>query len=120
MTSIRAGHSLPELLVALTFLGASLTAMASTAVLATRWTGDAVARQQSRSVAESVLDSLALAPDPPVRGTAHREPWTIGWAVDSVAPAIRLLRVTVDRPGDPVPPVELRGLWLAPLPGPLP
>jgi type II secretory pathway pseudopilin PulG len=120
MTGIRAGHSLPELVVALTFLGASLTAMASTAVLATRWTGHEVARQQALSVAETILDSLALASDPPVVGTADRERWTIGWAVDSVAPALRALRVTVDIPADPMPPVELRGLWLAPLPGPLP
>lgn len=116
----RAGHSLPELVVALTFLGASLTAMASTAVLATRWTGDAVARQQALSMAESILDSLAFASDPPVTGTAEQERWSIAWDVDSVGPAIRVLRVTVLLPAAPLPVVELDGLWLAPLPGPLP
>jgi Tfp pilus assembly protein PilV len=112
---LRPGHSLPEVLVALTFLGASLTAMASAAVLASRWTGDAVGRQHALAVAEAVLDSLTGLPDAPQPGSRDVDRWTIEWTVDSVAPATaRMIRLTAWRAGPGPPSVELRGVWVAP------
>jgi Tfp pilus assembly protein PilV len=112
---LRPGHSLPEVLVALTFLGASLTAMASTAVLASRWTGDAVGRQHALAVAEAVLDSLTGLPDAPQPGSRDVEHWTIEWTVDSVGPArARMIRLTAGRAGRDPPLVQLRGVWVAP------
>jgi Tfp pilus assembly protein PilV len=112
---LRPGHSLPEVLVALTFLGASLTAMASAAVLASRWTGDAVGRQHALAVAEAVLDSLTGLPDAPQPGSRDVDRWTIEWTVDSVAPATaRMIRLTAWRAGPGPPSVQLRGVWVAP------
>jgi Tfp pilus assembly protein PilV len=111
----RPGHSLAELLVALTFVGASLTAMASAAVLASRWTGDAVGRQHALAVAEAVLDSLTGLPDAPQPGARDVEHWTVEWAVDSVGPATaRTIRLTAWRTGGGPPSVQLRGVWVAP------
>jgi Tfp pilus assembly protein PilV len=116
-----AGHSLPELVVALTFLGASLTAMASAAVLASRWTGDAVDRQRALTVAEAVLDSLLELADPPEPGSAGIEAWTAAWAVDSAGtPNARVVEVAAGRVDRSRPAVRVLGLWVAPLWGPLP
>ena len=65
----RTGHSLPELVVAVTFLAASLVAVGSSAVLGARWTGQAASRQQAARLAAAVLDSLAALPEP---GTGQR------------------------------------------------
>jgi Tfp pilus assembly protein PilV len=116
-----AGHSLPELVVALTFLGASLTAMASAAVLASRWTGDAVDRQRALTVAEAVLDSLLELADPPEAGSAYIEGWTVAWGVDSTGPSnARVVEVTAGRMDRSRPAVSSNGLWVAPPWGPLP
>jgi Tfp pilus assembly protein PilV len=116
-----AGHSLPELVVALTFLGASLTAMASAAVLASRWTGDAVDRQRALIVAEAVLDSLLQLADPPEPGSVSLEGWTAAWAVDSAGPThARVVEVTAGRMDRSRPAVRFQGLWVAPPWGPLP
>jgi Tfp pilus assembly protein PilV len=111
----RPGHTLAEVLVALTFLGASLTAMASAAVLASRWTGDAVGRQQALAVAEAVLDSLTGLPDAPQPGARDVERWTLEWAVDSVGPAkARMIRLTAWTAERGPHSVQLSGVWVAP------
>jgi Tfp pilus assembly protein PilV len=125
---VRAGHSLPELLVAMTFLAATLAAMASTAVLATRWTSDALLRQRALSIAEAALDSLAALPVRPTAGgrPAPEPPWIVRWEVtpadaageSGAASGSRAagLQVTVTTADAPVPAVELRGLWIPSLP----
>lgn len=127
MVSRRSGHSLPELIVALALLGATLAAVASSAVLGARWTHEAAARQGALAVAEAVLDSLNALADPP--GSGDRElsvpPWVVEWVV-APGDASRGLGVRVHaRPGpgatSPARPLaEAYGLWLPPLPSPLP
>jgi len=58
----RAGHSLPELIVATTFLAATLVAVGGSALLGARWTDRAATRQRALWLAEQVLDSLATLP----------------------------------------------------------
>jgi Tfp pilus assembly protein PilV len=116
MVAVRPGHSLPELVVALAFLGASLTAMASASVLASRWTGDAVGKQRVLAVAEAVLDSLLSLPEPPGDGSLAVGPGTIEWAIDSVGfQGARLVGVTATGAGQGPVPIQLRGLWIPPL-----
>jgi Tfp pilus assembly protein PilV len=117
----RSGHSLPELVVALAFLGASLTAMASASVLASRWTGDAVGRQRVLVVAEAILDSLITLPEPPLDGSTALDLETIAWVVDSVGlSGARMVEVTALGAGHRQARVQLRGLWIPPLLDPLP
>lgn len=128
----RSGHSLPELLVALTFLAATLAAMASVTLLATGWTADAVLRQRALATAEAALDSLVVLPVTPAGGDRSETdpPWTVAWHVDPTVagggataasgPPAATLRVTVTGPRGPAPVVELRGLWIALPPAPLP
>jgi type II secretory pathway pseudopilin PulG len=139
MVTGRRGHSLPELIVALTLLGATLAGVASTAVLGSRWTTDAVMRQRALTLAESVLDSLVGSPGMPGSGevTDLAPPWVVQWAVEPLTDTgAARVRVTVAVPhsvtaahskttahsvtaGDR-PLAELHGLWIPPLPGPLP
>lgn len=57
----RRGHTLPELLVAMTFLAVSAAAVGGTALLGARWTADAAVRQEAVRLASSVLDSVTAA-----------------------------------------------------------
>jgi Tfp pilus assembly protein PilV len=123
------GHSLPELLVALTFLAVTLAGMTSSAVLASRWTAEAVLRQRALSAAEAALDSLAALPDRPTAGARADAdpPWLLSWEVEPVAAATgraavgaAWLRVTVTLSGAVLPAAQLRGVWMALPPGPLP
>lgn len=58
----RRGHSLPELIVAVTFLGASLGAVGTTAAAAAARTRTAVLQQEAVREAAAILDSLLAAP----------------------------------------------------------
>jgi hypothetical protein len=126
----RSAHSLAELLVALTFLGATLAALASSTVLATRWTTDAVLRQRAVALTEAVLDSLVFLDHPPGPGSRQERdpPWAIRWSVEPAAggggqgsaggggsPAATV-RVTVSLTGQVTPAAELAGLWIPPRP----
>lgn len=62
MSPGRAGHSLPELIVAVTLLATSAVAVAGMAVLGGRWTAGAVARQEAVRLAGAILDSVAAQP----------------------------------------------------------
>lgn len=127
MVSRRRGHSLPELLVALTVLGTTLAGVATAALTGSRWTRDAALRQQALAVAEAALDSLLQLTAPPGSG---REPigaagLTIAWESEPLAgeglPRV-LVTVRVLDPGgagDSRLPL-LQGLWIPPVPGPLP
>lgn len=57
----RPGHSLPELIVAVTFLATTLVAVGGMAVLGGRWTTRAVALQEAVRAGGVVLDSLVVA-----------------------------------------------------------
>lgn len=57
----RAGHSLPELIVAVSLLGVCLGAAGATAVLGSGRTGAGVLRQEAVRGAAAVLDSLLAA-----------------------------------------------------------
>ena len=109
----RPGHSLPELLVTLAFLGATLGAVAAGGVAASRVTRDAVRRQEALALAAATVDSLVAAPDP-VDDSVRSGPWLIEWRVlpDSSG---RVLRVLVR---DPQTRLRLRldGFWAPPTP----
>ncbi len=55
----RPGHSLPELIVTVTFLGVGLTGVAGSSILGARWATDALRAQEAVRLATAVLDSLA-------------------------------------------------------------
>jgi Tfp pilus assembly protein PilV len=119
------GHSLPEFLVALTVLAVTIGGISASVLLASRWTEGSVLRQRALSAAEAALDSLAALPDPPLAGSrsAAGFPWLVEWDVEpweGAGPAAATLRVRVTADVRGAPAVELRGLWSAPPPGPLP
>lgn len=90
----RQGHSLVELIVAVTFLGVTLAAVTGSTLLGARWVGEAAEEQRAVRLAEDVLDSLA-ASTAPAPGTLDRDGLRLRW---TVGPAGRLT-VTVGREG---------------------
>lgn len=123
MVTSRGGHSLAELLVALTLLSASLGGAASAALLGSRSALEAVMRQHALSLATMALDSLAHMPEAPAaEGSLQPEPgWVVAWEAEPVAGVDAAgLRVMVTSVAVPRPLAELHGIWVAPLPGPLP
>jgi hypothetical protein len=119
----RAGHSLPELIVALTLLGATLAAASATALLGARWTHEAVLRQRALGVAEATLDSLSVLDWQPAAGERDLPDLAarVEWSVEGlVAGGGATVRVTVQAVGGTQgggsPIAELRGLWIPPLP----
>ncbi|HUG41474.1 MAG TPA: hypothetical protein VMM12_13385 [Longimicrobiales bacterium] len=107
----RSGHSLAELLVALSFLGATLGAIASGTVVAARTTAGAVHRQHGLSAAAAALDSVLAAPDP--ASAADRQPGII--LVWTVAPERhgRVVRVRALDAGSGAGLADLEGFWIA-------
>lgn len=89
MVTARPGHSLPELIVAVCFLGTSLAAVGASVVLGSRWALDATRRQEAVREAAAVLDSLAMAPGAD-DGTRTVSEMTVQWTVTGP-----LVRVTV-------------------------
>ena len=100
------GHSLPELLVALMFLAVSVVAVGAGAVQGSRWTAEAVARQEALGLAAAVLDSLSTA-QAPVPGTFDSVGLHVTWSVDGTDPL--WIRVEV-RAGPGIRPVTLEGV----------
>ena len=100
----RAGHSLPELIVAVTFLAATAAAVGNLAVFGARRTAEAVGRQHAVRTAEIVLDSLVAAPPAAVGGTV-RGGHAVRWAPDGDD----WIRVIVSPRTGAGPPVTLRG-----------
>lgn len=94
MVTLRRGHSLPELIVAVTFLGIALGCVGASSVLGARWAGDALRRQKAARVASAVLDSLAAAPSA-TSGSREDTRWRVAWSVDATEGPVR---VTVDTP----------------------
>ncbi|MDX1674553.1 MAG: hypothetical protein R3314_07165 [Longimicrobiales bacterium] len=104
------GHSLPELIVAMTFLAATLVAVAGTAVLAEQRSGRAVATQRATRLAAATLDSVARIGGV-TAGSRSEAGLTLVWG-----PIGDRIRVTVVDPagvtvvalvGDPVPDVPV-------------
>jgi Tfp pilus assembly protein PilV len=130
LRAVRGGHSLPELMAALTFLGAALAGITSSTLLAGRVTADAVVRQRALSAAASTLDSLGAEPGIPGSGSKAETdpPWVLDWRVDPAGaglgagarPGAATLRVTVTADAAAAPIVDLRGLWIASPPEYLP
>lgn len=105
----RPGHSLVELIVALTLLGASLAAISATTLLSVRRTRDAVHLQEATGLATALMDSLLAEPEP--RSGIRRGPWgSIVWEVEGAATG-RVVRMRVVA-ADGRTTAELRGLWI--------
>lgn len=110
----RPGHSLVELIVALTLLGGSLVAMSATTLLSVRRTRDAVHLQEATGLATALMDSLLAGPDP--RPGISRGAWgSIIWEVDEAATG-RVVRMRVGVAPDGRTTAELHGLWIPPAP----
>lgn len=109
----RAGHSLPELIVAVTLLGVCLGAAGATAVLGSGRTGAGVLRQEAVRGAAMVLDSLLTA-DPVLPGERR---WGRVHLVWSLSPAIGAPSVEVIATGPADEPlVRLSAPWFPPPP----
>ncbi len=89
--ALRPGHSLAELIVAVTFLGVALGCVGASSVLGARWTGEALRRQEAVRVAASLLDSLSVALDPG-SGALETDGVRLTWSVERGGP----VRVTVE------------------------
>ncbi len=110
----RAGHSLVELIVAVTFIGASFAGLAATAVLGARWTLLAGAREEALALAGATLDSLLGTPGPPESGAFEQAGVLVAWTVEP-AGAGAVVRIEARREA-PAVSAELEGLWTAPRP----
>lgn len=122
MVTLRSGHSLAELVVAMTILGASLAGMAAVAVVGSRRADEAVVVQRAATLAAEILDSLAVLETTPTSG--GRDPGAPGllvdwevWPRDAGGSAL-LVRVRRTAGSDAI--VALSGLWIATPPGPIP
>lgn len=78
----RRGHSLVELLVALTVLGVGLGAVSAASVFAMRSTNDALLRERAVILGVGTLDSLT-ALRAPGGGTRHVSGIRMEWVVDA-------------------------------------
>lgn len=105
----RAGHSLPELIVAVMFLASSLVAVGASAVLGARWTARAAAFQDAIRVASAVLDSVAAAPAVTTGGRSID-----GFRVRWVAGPDGVIVVRVFAGPEPI--VQLAGVRIPPVP----
>jgi hypothetical protein len=68
--ALRAGHSLPELVVAVAFLGATVGVVGASSVLGARQVALAALRHEAIRAASTALDSVAAAPAPAAGGRA--------------------------------------------------
>lgn len=83
----RPGHSLPELIVAVTFLGVALSGVSAATLLGARWAADAQRRQEAGRVAAAVFDSVATAADPRA-GSRDSPRWRVRWTLEADHPAL--------------------------------
>lgn len=115
----RPGHSLPELIVALTFLAVTLSAIASGAVVALRGTAEAVRRQEATTLALALLDSILAGPEP-AAGRRDAPGFVAVWGTSDGGPA-RGVSVNVRAPDEEGGRTlaRLQGVWI-PLPPALP
>lgn len=107
--AVRSGHSLPELIVAVTFLATTLVAVGGTAVVGARWTARGAATQEAIRIAGRVLDSLAVVPAA-VGGTGEVDGFVVVWSAAGAG-----IRVEV-RAGPDDPLVVLEGAPVPDLP----
>lgn len=106
---VRPGHSLPELIVAVTFLATTLVAVGGTAVMGARWTARGAATQEAVRLAGRVLDSLAVVPGA-IGGASEADGFAVAWSVTGTT-----IRVEVGAgSGDPL--VVLEGAVMPELP----
>lgn len=109
----RAGHSLPELIVALVFVGVAMAAIAGGSLLAARVTTDAVRSQEAVARAAALLDSLVAAPAV-IPGELLDEGMRAAWTFGADGPGGTVeVRITAP-PGAPEL-ARLEGYWI-PLP----
>ncbi len=113
MVTRRAGHSLVELIVAVTFLGTSFGGLAATALLGARWTLRASAQEHALAAAAATLDSLLGMTAPPGPGSIDRDglrlEWTTGPASSGTLVTVRASRAALHVSE------KLEGTWM-PLP----
>lgn len=76
----RSAYALAELIVAITLLSIGLLTASGTALLATRWMGEARAEEIAVTHAMAILDSLAAVPSPASHAT-HIDGFDVRWTV---------------------------------------
>ncbi len=111
MVTGRKGHSLAELLVAVTLLSGVLLTGGATALVGARLTTEAILRQEvSRSVG-AVMDSLLRLPAVPVDGRVlGGGPWAATWTVRPADDGSAEVRIEARGAGGEMLSV-LRGTW---------
>jgi hypothetical protein len=100
-TARRPGHSLPELIVAIAFLGTTLGVVGSTAVLGARQVAGAALLHEAVREAAAALDSLAAVPAPEAGGRTTQR-LRILWEPGSEAGHPRIRVTVLPRSGDGV------------------
>lgn len=95
MVTRRAGHSLPELIVAVTFLGVAMGGVAASTLLGARWAADALLRQEAMRAAGSTLDSIAAVPGP-ASGVRVSPRWRLRWIVEGGSERLTVIVETLD------------------------
>lgn len=106
----RRGHSLVELMVALTLLAGSLASISATTHLSLRRTQDAVQLQEAGALALAVMDSLLADPDP--RAGSGTGDWgTMRWEAEATEGG-RVLRVRVGSLRDDRTVAEVESFWV--------
>lgn len=109
----RGGHSLPELLVAVTLLGTTIGAIATAGIHAFRTTMDAVQGQEALSLAALCLDSLLLSPDPR-SGERVAGAYALRWIVepDGAGRSVRVRAVARRQGGAARAAARLQAFWI--------
>lgn len=111
MVTLRQGHSLPELIVAVTVLGIGLGGVAASSLIGARWVAEAIGRQEAVRAAAELLDSLAVTAEPG-SGAVDRGHLRLEWTVEGEDGAVRVTaRTSTAGPG-----VELEGRTVPPVP----
>ena len=110
----RTGHSLVELIVAMTVLGVGLASTGAASVYALRQSSDALLKERAVAVGVATLDSLTLSPAP-ADGAVRRPDLDVRWVVQA-APRGGTITLQVSPAGAPRWVRQFRARYLAPVP----
>lgn len=94
-----AGHSLPELLVALALLAASLGSVGAAGLVGSQRTARSSRATEAVLTAVAILDSVMVnSGSPPPSGSAARGRWRVEWAPSGEGVEAAIVAIGEDRP----------------------